>query len=259
MPELGDVEGFRRLIGRLRGATIREINVRDAGVLRNRTPDEFVHALVGKRVGRALRTGKWLKVQVDDVTVLFHFGMTGSLSIADGTALHRHDRVVFATDAGELRFRDLRKLRGIYLATTAAEVEQIVGVLGADALGISAESLRDRLQPGRSSIKAALFDQTRVAGIGNFLSDEILWRAGIDPRTPAASLTNVQWARLHDSLQTVVRAVARAGHTPRGPQWLTGARWREPATCPTCGGALERGVVAARSSVWCPVCQRTGG
>ena len=84
---------------------------------------------------------------------------------------------------------------------------------------------------GRSSIKGALIDQTRIAGIGNFLSDEILWRAGIDPRTPTSGLTGEQWARLHRSLQKVVRAAARAGHTPRGPRWLTGARWgtRRPA------------------------------
>jgi formamidopyrimidine-DNA glycosylase len=258
MPELGDVEGFRRLIRRFEGATIEQIDVRDAGILRNRSSAEFVDALVGRQIGRAVRTGKWLRVPVGGLTVLFHFAMTGSL-VADEAEVHRHDRVIFATDAGEFRFRDLRKLRGIYVAATADEVNEIVGPLGVDALGISAADLRNRLQPGRSTIKAALIDQTRIAGIGNFLSDEILWRAGVDPRTPTATLTDAQWARLHRSLRTVVRAVARAGHTPRTSRWLTGARWKEPALCPTCGSTLEHGVVATRSSVWCPVCQRTDG
>jgi formamidopyrimidine-DNA glycosylase len=256
MPELGDVEGFRRLIARFEGATIERIDVRDRGILRNRSSEQFVDALVGRKIGRAARTGKWLRVPIGDVTVLLHFGMTGAL-VTDGAGLHRHDRVVFTTDAGAFRFRDLRKLRGIYVANTAAEVDQIVGPLGADALTISADHLRDRLQPGRSSIKAALIDQSRVAGIGNFLSDEIVWRAGIDPRTRTASMTDEQWARLHGSLRAVVRAVARAGHTPRTRQWLTGARQREPAMCPTCGSALDHGVVAGRSSMWCPVCQGT--
>ena len=258
MPELGDVEGFRRLVGRLDGATIEAIEVHDEGVLRNRSAGEFVNVLLGQQIGAPYRTGKWLQVPVGDVIVLFHFGMTGSLSMGDANEAQRYDRVVFSTDAGQLRYRDLRKLRGIYVATTAAEVDAIIGPLGVDALGISAEQLHHCLRPGRTSIKAALIDQTRIAGIGNFLSDEILWRAGINPKTSTSVLTGEQWTRLHRSLRRVVQGAARAGHTPRGPRWLTGARWRDPATCPACGFELERGVVGARSSVWCPVCQRAG-
>jgi formamidopyrimidine-DNA glycosylase len=257
MPELGDVEGCTRLIGRLEGFAIEAIDVLDSGVLRNRSEAEFVGVLLGQVIGAPHRTGKWLQVPVGDVVVLFHFGMTGALAIGDGPP-HRYDRVVFAAGGSHLRYRDLRKLRGIYVASTGAELDAIVGPLGVDALRISATDLRDRLGSGRSSIKAALIDQTRIAGIGNFLSDEILWRAGIDPRTSTSRLTDDQWAALHRSLRTVVQAAARAGHTPRGPRWLTGARLREPATCPDCGSDLERGVVAARTSVWCGVCQRAG-
>ncbi len=259
MPELGDVEGWRRLLGRLERSTIEAIDVLDDGVIRNRSAAEFVDALLGEQIGAPARIGKWLQVPVGDVIVLFHFGMTGALSIGDATPAHRYDRVVFTTDAGSFSYRDLRKLRGIYVASTAAEVDAIVGPLGVDALIATAADLHDSVGAGRSSIKAALMDQSRIAGIGNFLSDEILWRAGIDPRTPTSLLTGGQWIGLHRSLRTVLRAAARAGHTPRGPRWLTGARWRDPATCPECGSALRRGVVAARTSVWCPACQHTGG
>jgi len=254
MPELGDVERFRRLVTAFEGAVVERIDVVDAGVIRNIGAERFVVCLSGKRMGSATRVGKWLTVAVDGLFVVFHFGMTGSLERGAGD-LHADDRVVFVTDRGEFRYRDLRKLRGIYLAADTGEVDRILGDVGVDALGISAMELRDRLQSRRGSIKAALIDQTRIAGIGNFGSDEILWRAGIHPQTLTHTLDPDQWARLHRALSTVVRATARAGHTPRGPRWLTGARWPRPPHCPSCSSVLQRSAVARRTSVWCPICQ----
>lgn len=255
MPELGDVEGFRRLVVQFDGSLIERIDVIDAGVIRNTSAQSFIRSLCGQRIGPAARIGKWLTVAIDDLFVVFHFGMTGSLRRDNGGELSADDRVVFFTDIGEFRYRDLRKLRGIYLAADTDEVDRIVGDIGADALGISATELRRRLLSRRGPIKAALIDQTRVAGIGNLVGDEILWRAGIHPHTPTQDLDDDQWLQLHRALATVVRVTARAGHTPRGPRWLTGARWAQPAACPTCGSVLRRTAVAGRTAVWCPGCQ----
>jgi formamidopyrimidine-DNA glycosylase len=253
MPELGDVERFRRVAAAFDGATIVRIDVLDAGVIRNTSAERFVACLRGKRIGPATRRGKWLILAVDDRSVLFHFGMTGALVRGNGDELRADDRVVFDTDVGEFRYRDLRKLRGIHLAADTDEMIQILGDI--DASGISAADLRRRLHSQRGSIKAGLIDQTRVAGIGNFVSDEILWRAHIHPSTRTHTLNDDEWVRLHRALTAVVRATSRAGHTPRGPRWLTGARWAQHARCPACASELQRSVVAGRSSVWCPTCQ----
>ena len=104
---------------------------------------------------------------VDDRFLVFHFGMTGSLDHSHDGQLQNDDRVVFATDMGEFRYRDLRKLRGIYLAADRVEVDELIGDIGADAVGISAAELRSRPDSRRGPIKAGLINQTRIAGIGN--------------------------------------------------------------------------------------------
>jgi formamidopyrimidine-DNA glycosylase len=263
MPELGDVEGFRRTVERLEGTRVDGVEVLDPGVLRNISAVNFRAALRGRRIDHATRIGKWLIVTTDGPTVVFHFGMTGSLYFAghdEASERHPHDRVVFTTPKGELRYRDLRKLQGIFLAADDEKigqvVERIIGRIGPDALGISSAEFRTRLESKRSPIKSALMDQTRVAGLGNMLSDEILWRSGIHPATPTRSISNRDWNRLHRVAQSTLRSAARAGHTPRGPRWLSRARWDEPGLCPGCGSELARSKVAGRTSVWCPVCQR---
>jgi formamidopyrimidine-DNA glycosylase len=258
MPELGDVEGFRRIVERLEGSRIERVEVLDAGVLRNSTAQHFGSALRARRIEDALRTGKWLIVSTDGPAVVFHFGMTGSLYMVDDekSARHPHDRVVFTTPKGELRYRDLRKLQGIFLAADARHTATIIGPIGPDALDISSNDFRARLGSRRSAIKSALMDQTRVAGLGNMLSDEILWRSGIHPATATGSLSDSDWDTLYRAARSTLRSVARAGHTPRGPQWLSGARWDEPALCPVCGSELRRTTIAGRTSVWCPACQR---
>jgi formamidopyrimidine-DNA glycosylase len=254
MPELGEVEGFRRLLSDFGGAVIVQVHVIDASVLRNSDPSRFIASVEDRRIGVARRTGKWLSLEIDEAVVVFHFGMTGSLEHRSG-GHRRDDRVVFVTDRGELRYRDLRKLRGVFLAADADEEHRIIGDVGVDALAVSAPVLRARLESHRGSIKAALVDQRRVAGIGNFGSDEILWRARIHPNTSVTTLDDDQWSQLHRALSTVLRTTAAVGHTPRGPHWLTGARFTTPAQCPRCSNTLDRGVISGRTAVWCPACQ----
>ncbi|MEY2582148.1 MAG: formamidopyrimidine-DNA glycosylase [Ilumatobacteraceae bacterium] len=259
MPELGDVEGFRRTVERLEGSRIDRVEVLDPGVLRNTSTQRFAAALRGRRIDDAIRKGKWLIIETDGPSVVFHFGMTGSLYVAgadQGPHRHPHDRVIFTTTSGELRYRDLRKLQGIFLAADSEDVDRIIGRIGPDALGVSSDDFRASLKSKRSTIKSALMDQTRIAGLGNMLSDEILWRSCIHPATPTGSVASDDWSRLHRAAQSTLHTVARTGHTPRGPNWLTGARWDDPAICPVCGSELKRSSIASRTSVWCPQCQQ---
>lgn len=256
MPELPDVEGFRLVLyEHACGQRIDRVDVFDSGVLRNTSPQSLRRALEGCRFQEPTRLGKWLLAGTDGPTVLFHFGMSGSLVWASDGGHHRHDRVIFALEEGELRYRDQRKLKGLWLVRDDQEVAYVIGRLGPDALRISQDELVDRLATRRGALKAVLLDQTVLAGLGNLLVDEILWQARISPRHPADRLDSNELERLHKTMQWVLRESVSEGRVPPKPSWLTGVRDRRPAVCPRCGQQFERGRVGGRSSYWCRRCQ----
>lgn len=257
VPELPDVEGFRRVLGEHAvGARVRGVDVTDTGVLRGTTPAALDRAVAGRRFTEPRRHGKWLLAGTDGPTVVMHFGMTGSLLWCAGNEpRHPHDRVIFRLDRGELRFRDSRKLQGIRLAEDADAVHRLLADTGPDALTIDQREFDALLTGARRRIKALLTDQSVLAGLGNLLADELLWRAGVHPARAAGELTEGERARLHAELRRVLRAAVRAGRVPPREDWLTGVRDDPNAPCPRCGGPLERTRTAGRATVWCPRCQ----
>jgi formamidopyrimidine-DNA glycosylase len=261
MPELPDVEGFRRYFRRYAaGRQVRGVRVVDRTLLRNTSPERLTRALTGRRLGPPRRVGKWLMAPAEGPVLLMHFGMTGLLHwTAHPGDLHPHDRVVLELDGGELRYRNMRKFGGVYLARTEDEVERATGPLGPDAMQVDGERLAELLKRRRGGLKAALMDQRLIAGIGNLLSDEVLWRAKLHPSRAAAGLSKGQLESLARELHSVIAASNRRGRIPPEPGWLTGARDRPDAPCPRCGTRLRRATVAGRTACWCPRCQRAGG
>lgn len=262
MPELPDVEGFRRVAEHARGLRVDEVRVRDASLLRNTTAADLRLALEGRTVAGAERHGKWLLILVDGShgpTLLLHFGMTGELhwiAAEDQRPPHPHDRMHLVAGGGELRYRDQRKLQGIWLAGDRGQVERVIGPEGPDALGLRAADLERALHGLRRSLKAALMDQNVVAGLGNLLTDEILWQARLDPRRPAGQLGRSERSALHRTLGRVLRTSVRAGRVPAREGWLTAVRDEKGASCPRCGRPLRRDRIGGRRTVWCPSCQR---
>jgi formamidopyrimidine-DNA glycosylase len=191
MPELPDVEGFRRVLAEHgAGRRVREAKAPDSGVLRNTRPAALARALLGRRLQEPERRGKWLFVRTDGPTLLFHFGMSGELRWARrGEERHRHDRLILALDRGELRYRGQRELQGVWLAADGREAESVTGPLGPDALGLRRGEVRRRIERRRGRVKAALMDQELVAGLGNLLADEVLWQARIHPLRSVDELT----------------------------------------------------------------------
>lgn len=252
MPELPDVEGFRRVLAERGRRRIDEVVVRDAQVLRGVSADRLRSALIGRRFGEPRRLGKWLLAPVagGSETLVLHFGMTGSLVFGTGEP-HRHDRVLFRFRDGDLRFRDMRKLQGLRLAPDGAALDEILADTGPDAHSVSKARFRELL-PARRQIKAALTDQSVVSGLGNLLADEILWRAKVNPRTPVAS---ADLDAVHARMRTTVKAAIAAERVPPRPSWLTGRRDEPSGSCPRCGTRLSHGRVGGRGTVWCPYCQ----
>lgn len=249
-----------------RGRPIRRVDVLDAGVLRGTSGRALDRVLRGRRFDEPRRHGKWLicptvapgERRAEPPAALLHFGMTGDLAWTPGGDVetrHRHDRVVFVLEGGELRYRDMRKLQGLRLAEDDQAVERVLAGLGPDALGLPRDAFRERLGSGRRRVKAALIDQAVIAGLGNLLADEILWRARTAPQRPVRELDEDDLAELHRAMGRVLRGAIPTGRVPPRSTWLTGARDRDDARCPRCGAALSRGRVGGRTTVWCPRCQ----
>jgi formamidopyrimidine-DNA glycosylase len=258
MPELPDVEGFRRYLARhAEGRRIERIEIPDPELVRNRTPQALRRAVRGARFAEPARHGKWLFAPAGDVELLLHFGMTGKLAWSpDAGGRHRHDRLIFVCDGGELRYNNMRRFGGIWLARDRDERDSVTGPLGPDATAVDRAALEELLRNRRGGIKAALMDQRLIAGIGNLLSDEILWRAHIHPSTPAGSLGRDARDRLHEGLIGAVGESLRYGRVPHGSRWLTRVRDDRDARCPRCGTRLRRSKVAGRTACWCPREQR---
>jgi formamidopyrimidine-DNA glycosylase len=258
MPELPDVEGFRRVLaGHAVGRRIERVDVHDAGVLRGVTAGQLAADLRGREFAEPVRQGKWLIARTGGPAVLMHFGMTGNLRWTERDAPdERFDRVSFVTGAGELRYGDMRKLQGITLAADDAEVIRLLRSLGPDALRVGPDEFTRLLQGRRAAIKAALIDQQVIAGLGNLLADEILWRARIHPRRVARTLTAQELRTLHAEMRWVLRASVRAGSVPARRSWLTSVRDQRMPHCPRCGTALCRTRVGGRTTMWCPLCQQ---
>ncbi|GAA4612207.1 hypothetical protein GCM10023195_52150 [Actinoallomurus liliacearum] len=203
MPELPDVEGFRRVLAEHTGEPIAGVRVRDAGVLRGTTARALDDALRGRRFEEPRRRGKWLIAPVGGPVLILHFGMTGSLSWhSPDEPPHPHDRVIWSLGDGELRFRDMRKLQGVRLADDERQAERILGDLGPDALDVSRAEFDELLSGRRGRLKSALTDQSLLAGLGNLLADEICWRGS------ARSAPCRTWAR-----KTSRRSTGRCGES----------------------------------------------
>jgi formamidopyrimidine-DNA glycosylase len=258
VPELPDVEGFRRYLARYAtGHVITQVEAPDRAIIRNRSPQALGRAARGKRFGDPGRHGKWLIAPVGDAEVLLHFGMTGELRWAsDAAGRHRYDRLIFVCEDGELRYNNMRRFGGVWLARDRAERDTVTGPLGPDAATLARDEFEALIAGRRGAIKAALMDQRLIAGIGNLLSDEILWRAGVHPSTPVAKLGSARRRRLYDALHAAVVESIRYGRVPHGPRWLTRVRDDRGAECPRCGARLRRATIAGRTACWCPREQR---
>lgn len=257
MPELPDVEGFRReLANALPRRRIQHVQVRDPGILRNTSAATLDRRLAGHRFRAPRRHGKWLILPTDGPTLLIHSGMTGHPYYANTDAEpEKYERLVVSLDKGELRYADLRKLRGVWLVDGDDDLADVLGPQGPDALGMGLRAFRDVLAGRRGQLKPTLMDQSVIAGLGNLLTDEICWRARVRPTRPVADLEADEVKRLHTAMTQVLRTAVRHGEVPRLSRWLTGVRDEPDPSCPRCGTRLSHGRVSGRMSLWCPHCQ----
>lgn len=275
MPELPEVEATRRhLEPVLVGAKIADVEVRRERMARRQPrPGDVRDLMVGRRVQRLLRRGKFLMAQLEgDLTWVTHLGMSGRMALAaPGDAEAPHTNVVVRLEGGtEVRLVDPRTF-GFVAVLTPEELEHMMlRRIGPDALEQlpSAPELAERIAGRTAPIKVLLLDQQIISGIGNIYADEMLWRARIAPFRPGGSLDAGEMRALRRAVRPVLEAGLAAGGTSLDdlayllPDGRAGefverlavyGRLGEP--CPRCGTPIERTVLRQRSSHWCPTCQ----
>jgi formamidopyrimidine-DNA glycosylase len=265
VPEMIEVEAYRALAERAAlDRPIDAVEAPDAWYLKGGLTAEALSVLIGSHFSCAQRRGKLLTLETagpegDPGPVLgLRFGMSGRL-LVDGTPgvaelryasnkpLERYDRFgVRFSDGGHLRVRDPRRLGGVHLDPPQT-------ALGHDAANITLGQLARALAGTRAPLKARFMDQARVAGVGNLIADEVLWRAGLSPERPAGSLTPAEVRRLHRHLRTALVEMTARGGSHTGD--LMDQR-RQGGVCPRDGQPLRRGTVGGRTTWWCPRHQR---
>jgi formamidopyrimidine-DNA glycosylase len=259
VPELLEVESYRRQAESVVGRTIAAVDAADAWFVKGGEPAELVAALPGRRVVGVRRRGKLLVLDLDDGTRLgLRFGMTGRL-LVDGAA--SIDRLEYSSgrdepawdrfglrfgDGTELRIRDPRRLGGVSLDPDEDR-------LGPDALSVTRAELAAALGSSTAPLKARLLDQARLAGVGNLLADEILWRAGLDPARPAGGLADGELDALHAAILDVLADLGDRGGSHTGDLRQAAAL---DGLCPRDGEPLQRRTVGGRTTLSCPVHQR---
>ncbi len=259
-----EAELYRRLALGAVGRRITSVDVCDPMAPRTAGAARSAVRLRGRTVLGAGRVGKLVILQTDGGELVLHFGMTGRLLLDGRAAIDRlayggtrddpsWDRLVVrlapggtAARAGALVLRDPRRLGGF-------DVDPDLGHLGPDAWGVEVGALGGALVGARAALKARLLDQHRIAGLGNLLVDELLWRAALDPTQPAGALAPGDHRHLQQTLGEMLPELLDRGGSHTGDL----VAHRHPGgRCPRDGTALVRSTVGGRTTWWCPAHQR---
>jgi formamidopyrimidine-DNA glycosylase len=271
MPELPEVETIVRDLHRLvRGRTIVSVDVVRADLIEGDTPAGFAAGLVDAEIRGVSRRAKNIVVDLGEQRLVVNLGMTGRLLVpAPGEAPPPHPGVRFALDDHrDLLYHDVRRF-GRLRRYTAAGWAARSATLGVEPLApeFTPQRLLAAAGASRVAIKTWLMDQRRVVGVGNTYASEALFRAGIDPVRPAASLGPADADHLCDAVRTVLReAIEFRGTTLLDYRDAAGERGgfadrllvydRAGEPCRRCGEPVRRIVQGGRSTFFCARCQR---
>jgi formamidopyrimidine-DNA glycosylase len=269
VPELPEVETARSLIAdRALGRRIVGVSDVDTYVCRPHTESELRRALSGRLLTAAHRRGKQIWCETRRASdpgapgppgpdLGIHLGMAGRIMVmtdgeeAQGGEWRRMDArtrkpewnrfaLEFA-DGGRLVLLDPRRLGRVRLNPD-------VDVLGPDAGQVTLEDFRSLITKGTIAVKARMLDQSKIAGIGNLLADEVLWDAKIAPAQPAGTLRREDADRLYRALRSALASAIANGGVHTGE--VIPAR-HPGGTCPRCGAEMKHSTVGGRSTWWC--------
>lgn len=275
MPELPEVETVCRGLKPIVGAVFTHAKAHRAD-LRMPLPKQLDKKLVGQKIAAVERRAKYILIRLEcgDV-LLLHLGMSGRLTLLrEDEALKKHDHLSFAFNNGlYARFNDPRRF-GVcaFIAAKDIATHKLLRDLGPEPLSdaFDAVFLEKQVEGRNAPIKTTILDQHLVVGIGNIYACESLYRAGIDPRRAAGSLSKGEIKKLTQKIkETLADAIAAGGSSLRDYVQADGklgyfqhqfaVYGREGEKCPTCGKTcpgIQRITQAGRSTFFCPKKQK---
>ncbi|MFQ5816494.1 MAG: bifunctional DNA-formamidopyrimidine glycosylase/DNA-(apurinic or apyrimidinic site) lyase [Terriglobia bacterium] len=274
MPELPEVETVvRGLRPRLRGRRICRVRLHQPLILRGRRT-QFRRVVAGARIARLERRGKFIVFHLEGPPngarrwcLIVHLGMTGQLfCCSPREPYQKHTHATFWLDTGkQMRFRDPRRFGRLELIP-AARLDAYFAHFGPEILDVPFAGFARRFAGRRAPVKSLLLNQNVLRGLGNIYSDEVLFVARIHPATPADRLALPRLRRLYAAIQRVLHAAIDAEGTSFSNyvtaegrlgnfQYRLRVYGREGKSCPRCRTPIERIVLSARSSHFCPRCQ----
>lgn len=263
MPELAEVEFFRRRWDAGVGQKVREVLLHgEKRLFRGNDLVTLRRVLPGAKLLASEARGKQMLFRFSRNAWLgIHLGMTGELRAeATGFTPGKHDHLVLRQARQALVFSDPRVFGRVLFHHGPQEPEWWSGL--PPALTSEAFTL-ERLQTflrrrARAPIKGVLLLQEFFIGVGNWMADEILWRAKIHPQRAAGQLSDAEirmlWKQIRFVCVGAMRIVARDYSDPP-PSWLFRHRWEKGGLCPKDGSALSRATIGGRTTAWCPKCQ----
>ena len=277
MPELPEVEVTRRGVApHLEGRVVEEVVFRREG-LRWPFPAHIAATLAGQRIEHVKRRGKYLLLGFAGGTLIVHLGMSGHLRVLPpGIELKKHDHFDLVVSDGAqqhvLRLHDPRRFGAVlWHAHDDGELEQhiLLRGLGVEPLedGFSAELLYRATRKRSAPIKQVLLAGDIVVGVGNIYACESLFRAGINPKTPAARISRARYEKLAAAIRTILAdAIVQGGSTLRDFIAVNGQSGyfqqtyfvydRAGVPCRNCGTPIRQIKQGQRSTFYCATCQR---
>lgn len=273
MPELPEAQTIaRRLHEALAGLTVREVELRRRDMLKT-GPRRALRAWTGQRLARVDTRGKYVVLHAEHGRLVVQLGMAGRVRIVppgQSPEPHTHLQMVFE-GAREVHYSNVRRIAsGIHCLPPGDGDDGPLAVLGPEATTIPLPAFVEAMRGRRRPIKAALLDQSLLAGLGNIYTDESLGRAGIHPLRHACDLSADEMARLHCAVRHVLaEAIAAGGSSLDDANPFVDAdgqlgyfaaehrvygRYGQP--CRACAEELLRATIGGRTSTYCPRCQR---
>ena len=277
MPELPEVETVANGVhARIHGQTIRSVWTSNKPQTFKSSPDEIIEVLTNSRIDRVHRVGKTIVANLtrskdhgkQSAQFLVHLGMTGRLLVsAPDTPIPLHTHAILTLSSGkELRFVDARRFGRLSVVASATREQKYIGP-GVEPLTISLEDFVTLFRNRKTPIKAALLNQSLLHGVGNIYADETLFLAHIRPRRQAARLTRAELTALRTALKDILKHAIKLGGSSVSDyvdadgvagffQLEHRVYGRAGETCTVCKTPLKKIILAGRTTIYCPHCQK---
>lgn len=271
MPELPEVETSRRGIEpHLHKRTITGITIRQHK-LRWPIPKNLPALAKGQKIREVCRRAKYIYLKLDNGSIIIHLGMSGSLRICTSkTPPEKHDHIDITVSSKKiLRLRDPRKFGCVLWTAGDIELHKLIRSLGPEPLDnvFTAEYLHGKAKKRSCSIKSFIMNSHMVVGVGNIYASESLFKAGINPKRKAGSVSLARYEKLVEAIKKTLRdSIEQGGTTLKDftsedgqPGYFAQkllVYGRAGEACSVCGKPVKQITQQARSTFYCSQCQR---